>query len=946
MKRPARKVAKQLKTITLIVLTSILLLNIATQIRADQNLSLSGFIVDPKGKPVKHALIFVLRKIGFEEWKFICKRRSNSSGYYQISLPMGTYRILIFADYNETPGYDYAVRMLDIELSRDTRLNITMIYGASIKVIGKALAALSPEPARHVTYRVKLKDERLNKNVLTIFGAELEGAIPTGIQGNLIVVPANTEVTVIAEAHFVMERTIEEISFNLTSKPVKLDVGEEQEIIMTEASLRHSLKQAVQELRRAEYLVYEAEEKGFQISIMKAKLARISELIEKAKRELQAKMYDKAFVDLREAWLLTNHLENKVLQMEFEASSSTSTIIAIIALTSIALGEILFEKRTLKIASSSAIYILMIALLQVLYPGCKLISIEEQIRAAITAYIAFNAMIIGVEFVKGKVSGESLIVILSSIASISKRNLKRRKLRTIITAVTVTVIIGGFIALTSIAIEEGLITNESPWRGEFKGLMVLGYGAKSEIMQFIPINERAIEKFDLKSGVEWISYKYETIPQLRPLAILSSSKNMKNAIQIYSVIAYSSTKDILAKLIQKHIKKGGIPERSGEVLLTESAASILKVDVKDNIIVPGRGLIMKVVGIASDEVLNEQDIDGRRIQPYKLIIVDGENPTLEVVDCEASEVIFMWWEDAVKLGALPSRLIAHTANSDKAVTLAKKIALSGEYKTYAYCEDKVIMFAYGSYLHARGLEAITLFGISIANVGIVMLSSVYERKREVAILSALGLNPSHIALIFALEATFIGIIGGGLAYLMGLSLYCVTRLLNIGFEVYPKVSASWTFSAIVLSIASVIAGTIPALKSSIIVTPSKLMRWKADLKPERAGEPWVFYIPVKVSSQELDSLIKCIIDKLKAIKEVEGLKLLNRHHIRFRMIVSRGTLGSAGSVNELYPSLEDGELKIKLLVKSFGEDPDKHAHEVAKLIRSIILRWRSTGPSY
>ena len=92
-------------------------------------------------------------------------------------------------------------------------------------------------------------------------------------------------------------------------------------------------------------------------------------------------------------------------------------------------------------------------------------------------------------------------------------------------------------------------------------------------------------------------------------------------------------------------------------------------------------------------------------------------------------------------------------------------------------------------MEGEGLPLIIPWAIVVLNVVVTMLNSLFERRREINILSSVGLNPAEIASIFVAEASIMGFIAGGLGYLLGLSFYRLMPLLGLTLEVQQKVSA-------------------------------------------------------------------------------------------------------------------------------------------------------------
>jgi len=926
-----------------LVILSIAVMLFLTQIQVlgEEQHVLRGHVRNVDGNPLPNVKIYVFKQIKPNSWKLNVETETSIDGSFEVQVSKGSYRIYAVLDYNSTPGFDYAISYLDVEVEKDVDVNLTLIEGASILLEGEALVADSAEPAKYVTYEVEGFAWNGDGEILSTFGAPFTEAITLGLPKNAIIVPANLNVMVTVEATFIVDREMVTKKFNLTEKSVILRKGEELTLSLPAASLKFSVGEVRLILQKAIKAVEEAEERGFYMAIYRLKISRAEELIAASKEKLAAEAYDACYVDLREAYAMITSVISGVNGLFAEAVSSSISIAVLIALTSVAIGELLFEKRFYKISAAAIAYAAAIYLFYELYPGCRLVDVSSLLMWSAGSLLIASALTLIPQKIKEEPGELAFWSALVSIFSIAKRNLKRRKLRTLLTLISVLVLTGGFVALTSISIEEGLSAKAYRTDERFTGIVVDKILPPISIHRFIPLEQNFVDKFALREKAQWISIKYMNAPQLKPIDYAVNPLEAQQRSPIFGVLAFSDSRDPIFARIKSKIIRGRIVEASGEVVLTQSMASTLEADINSTIIMPNINLEAIVVGIVSDDALSIIDFDDRQLTPLKMQIVGEEEPTIEIVPCEAGEIIFVWWGDATKLGALPVRLAAKIEDDDKAVAIAKRIALAGDYRAKAYAHSQVMEFIYGSYLEVKGLEAMITLAISVLNVSLVMLSSVYERRREVATLSALGLNPSHITMLFTAEASIIGVVAGGLGYLLGLAFYRIANFLNMLIEVYPKVSASWTTATISIAVITSIAGAIPALKSSVIVTPSRLMKWKADIAPKRYGEPWIFIIPVKIDESEVNEMLQFVFNKLKSWLGVEGVKFKD-NTIRFRYSVGRGTMGASSSANQFIVERDEkGEIKLKLIVKSYGENPEKHAHDTASLVRSIILRWRT-----
>jgi len=146
-------------------------------------------------------------------------------------------------------------------------------------------------------------------------------------------------------------------------------------------------------------------------------------------------------------------------------------------------------------------------------------------------------------------------------------------------------------------------------------------------------------------------------------------------------------------------------------------------------------------------------------------------------------------------------------------------------------DQKVAPGAYyigSNYKTSVGGLAALLIPLFIASTIILntMLGSVYERKKEIAVYNAIGLNPHHIGLFFLAESLVYGVIGSVGGYLIG-------QLLSLGVN-YSGLVKGINFNYSSLSVAYVIILTIiivllstiyPALAAVRTAVPSGKRTW-------------------------------------------------------------------------------------------------------------------------
>jgi hypothetical protein len=260
--------------------------------------------------------------------------------------------------------------------------------------------------------------------------------------------------------------------------------------------------------------------------------------------------------------------------------------------------------------------------------------------------------------------------------------------------------------------------------------------------------------------------------------------------------------------------------------------------------------------------------------PDKLIITveDGVLTEARVESCESTEVVVTNWQTASKLSShmFLSRIDILAEDSVDLLVFARQIALERDYWVWAVTEGQVHRFGLMTYHEAKGVSIFIPWSIVILNVVFTMVNAIYERKGELVILSSVGLNPTHITALFVAEALIVGVIGGGMGYLLGLSLYELMPLLSINIFVRQKISAVWCLASLGIAMTAVLVGAFVALKTSVDITPSKLRRWTSEVSNE-SGTPGVFDVPFRVQVDRLDSLFENIVTRFRRYLMSRGI---------------------------------------------------------------------------
>jgi len=295
---------------------------------------------------------------------------------------------------------------------------------------------------------------------------------------------------------------------------------------------------------------------------------------------------------------------------------------------------------------------------------------------------------------------------------------------------------------------------------------------------------------------------------------------------------------------------------------------------------------------------------------------------------------------------------------DNILPLARELAIMRNFKVWASMGESLYFYVLGSSVEIGGSGIVIALIIVALTIGVAMSASVYERRHEMKILSAVGLNPSHITMLFVDQAIIIGLIGGAFGYLLGMSLYQGFLLFPTDIIVRQKLSLGWSLVALAVGIGvTTVGAAIPAIKASVLATPSLLRQWKIEKAPSSVGEPYVFEMPVKVEKENIDHFVSYLIKRLQEYEQGEPfrLKSIKRTseetpqerliHVRFTYHFSL-QLFSFLATNDVAVTIEGGEDvgTVQLSSKGAGPDEMKHIRRIAGLVRNIVYEWSSRRP--
>ncbi|RLI33984.1 hypothetical protein DRO56_00330 [Candidatus Bathyarchaeota archaeon] len=915
--------------------------------------TLSGRVIDfETQRPIENATVSV-----WEGQVLIAQGNTNSLGIFGLRVPEGhNYRVYAYMDIPNTTGWDYLPAFREIfSPTGDVNLTMELRPGASVIIDNDIQFVDTTSPINAYTYEVIDPEtgETLNIEGYELIYGTLEEARGhfLNLNASHLIVPADISFNIRVNASALVKGRYILRSF-LIDEPghLRLPRGGLMHLDVRKYSLQYNLEMMDGEVAKTKAKIDEMDKLGFYLTLEKQRLVRVSGVMESVRFDLLRGDYVNGFKELRKAYIELTDLYASLTGTYRSAATSVYILIFFLAFTSTTISFLFFEKLWHKTAASGGLTAVTHLLLHEIYPGAAYISARSFSTFSLLAWCSSLLVTIVVpHFMKGRaVAGRTpLRNIIVPIFSLAKRSLTRRRLRFVLTLSSVTILVMSFVTLTSFTMGYGLILRRiSRQIVPVDGVLVRApHGEYSETWStFTPLDAASVEWLMKHGEVEVVAPKAENLPTLIPLLTL-------NGRPIYGILGILPSAEAKILGLDRLVEEGRylLDGEENAILISDRLKEDLGVEV--NATLRLGGLNVAVVGVVSGEgIKGLRDLDGSYVIPNKLVDLSApdEPPDIHPLPVEVDEFVICDLETALRMpGVFLSRIDATLRTGESINDFAERVALERNYNVWASSEEGLYIARLGTYFQAKGLPLAVPWAIVVLNVVITMLNSLYERRREISILSSVGLNPSHIAGIFIAEAIAIGLIGGGVGYLLGLGMYKVMTLLHIALEVRQKVSALWCLGALGIAMTAVIIGALSALKGSVIITPSLMRRWRIRGR-EEFGKPIEIDLPISVPSDEIDDFMDYLLRNLRRYEDdpvarTERFKVwredTEERSVRGIKFIYR-TVGAAFadySTNRIVAERRSGEEFYTVKLYSLGER--RWVHQTGSLVRLIIMRW-------
>ncbi|SHO52478.1 FtsX-like permease family protein [Desulfopila aestuarii] len=358
-------------------------------------------------------------------------------------------------------------------------------------------------------------------------------------------------------------------------------------------------------------------------------------------------------------------------------------------------------------------------------------------------------------------------------------NLRRRRLRTLLTCSTLIILTFTIMSFTTIksSRQQNLLLFQDT--APYHGLLLKKLNWASLPTQATDILVNSMQALEHPAPRVWLEAVDPSQTIQAPIA------NGDNQAVLQGLIGLSPDEPYVTGL-DSVLTSGRwfTKEDRQAILLEEKMAARLRV-VGNNSEVQLWGEVYQVVGTFSAELLEKAvDLDGEPLTPVTFPEEAGSNISEEEQEAKesgeeiisfqsryrhvaASQVAIVPASTLLAAGGTLKNIAVRPENSDTLKEIATLLTDRFSLVIFSGAPDGVWLYNVSDTINYQGVPDIIIpLLISILIVLNTMISSVYERKGEIGVYTSVGLAPSHVAFLFVAEALALAVISVVLGYVI------------------------------------------------------------------------------------------------------------------------------------------------------------------------------------
>ncbi|MFH1092474.1 MAG: ABC transporter permease, partial [Pseudomonadota bacterium] len=618
--------------------------------------------------------------------------------------------------------------------------------------------------------------------------------------------------------------------------------------------------------------------------------------LEKAEEYLESKQYDKFREAANRSWALAIRVYDQVQKTQKDVLFGVLFYIALFVPFAYCLERLLFSFTDIhrRLLAFFAILISLIAVIYKIHPAFELaysplvvilafFILSLSLVVTLIIFFRFEEEMIQLQRRASHVTAPEMSRWQAFAAAflLGVSNLRRRRLRTALTCITLIILTFTIMSFTSVQTLSHrtrlLYMEQAPYRGvllknvNWRSLPPESYGAMRQ----------TFESQGVVAPRVWYENEDQTLATRVPV------RNGGRVQEALGLIGLSAREPEVSGLGDILVGGRWFTEKERRVvLLPERMAETLGFDPKNpegtvNI----WGLPYQVVGVFSGKRLGERtDLDGESLTPVTYpeelspvtseiemaAIETGED--VRAFQCRYQHVpgeltIIIPYQTLMAAGGqlkeIAVKPFSGIAMDRMAVDLVDRFRLAlfiGEPGgTYLYTASDTLSYS--------GVPNILIpMAIAVFIVLNTMIGSVYERKREIGIYTSIGLAPSHVSFLFIAESMAFAVLSVVLGYMVAQGAAAAFSGTSLWSGITVNYSSLAGVSAMILVCLVVLLSVIyPSRVAAKIAIPDVNRAWTM---PESAGNVLEVELPVLMKYHEIRGLGGYLLEYFKSHQDV------------------------------------------------------------------------------
>jgi len=444
--------------------------------------------------------------------------------------------------------------------------------------------------------------------------------------------------------------------------------------------------------------------------------------------------------------------------------------------------------------------------------------------------------------------------------------MRRRPLRTALTAITICLLTFTILCFASFDTQRGIIRFFSSPSPGYTGVLMHNANWATYNPEFVEILKGRWDKQATITVRYWLCPEFLTDPDF-----VAGHDDGSNPVTIKGMLGIAPEE---LKYRTDFMDLLGISDPdliNTHVFMTEAVAELLKVKPGDKVIVKGQRLIVgPLVNASAFGAM--RDMDSSSIIPVDYAQMQGTQAAAATeqsaedllteqgtwANLPTDSVVITSAKNTLKAGGKPTVVTFYTKDAQQSSLIAEDLArMLDKRPVLATRADGVYRHIQGTVVAASGVGDL-LFPILLGGLVIfgTMLGSVADREKEIYTFSALGLAPPHVASLFFAEALVYSVIGGMGGYLIAQGTMKVLSVLaSYGLLQVPEMNYSSTNAIVTILIVMatvLISAIFPAIKASRSANPGLLRTWRP---PAPKDDVYDIVFPFTVSEYDLTGVV-------------------------------------------------------------------------------------------